>query len=128
MITQAKLLVAAIAALGFASMMCPLCGGGVPAAHAQQVVGIAQAPETATVKLHISDMTCGGCAATARLALKKLDGVLDATVIYKDSLGVVRYDPRKVTPAQIAEHLTRLTGYGARVIADTTKGARQPGQ
>jgi len=40
----------------------------------------------------------------------------------------VRYDPRKVTPAQIAEHLTRLTGYGARVIADTTKGARQPGQ
>jgi hypothetical protein len=33
----------------------------------------------------------------------------------------VRYDPRKVTPAQIASHLTRLTGYGARIIEESAR-------
>src|SRR5207247_4955618 len=69
----------------------------------------------ATVRLHISRMTCGSCPTTARLALKKLPGVYGATVTLDDSLGVVRYDPRQVTPDQIAAHLTRLTGFGATV-------------
>jgi len=38
-----------------------------------------------------------------------------------DSLGVVRYDPRQVNPAQIAAHLTRLTGFGATILPDTTR-------
>jgi len=81
-----------------------------------------QAPDTATVRLHISKMTCGSCPATARLALKRLTGVYSATVTLDDSLGVVRYDPHQVKPAQIAAHLTRLTGFGARVLSDTTSG------
>jgi len=81
-----------------------------------------QSPDTATVRLHISKMTCGSCPATARLALKRLTGVYSATVTLDDSLGVVRYDPRQVKPAQIAAHLTRLTGYGATVLPDTTSG------
>jgi mercuric ion binding protein len=81
-----------------------------------------QAPDTATVRLHISKMTCGSCPATARLALRRLTGVYSATVTLDDSLGVVRYDPRQVKPAQIAAHLTRLTGYGATVLPDTTSG------
>jgi copper chaperone CopZ len=80
-----------------------------------------EATDTATVKLHISGMTCGSCPVTARTALKRLPGVLDAKVTLDDSLGVVTYDPRKVTPAQIAAHLTRLTGYGARIIAGSPK-------
>jgi copper chaperone CopZ len=72
-------------------------------------------------------MTCGSCPATARLALKRLAGVYGATVTLEDSLGVVHYDPRQVTPAQIAAHLTKLTGFGASVLPDTTKapGASQ---
>lgn len=66
-------------------------------------------------------MTCGSCPITARTALKKLPGVLDAKVTLEDSLGVVRYDPQRVTPAQIATHLTRLTGYGARIIGEWAK-------
>jgi len=81
-----------------------------------------QSPDTATVRLHISKMTCGSCPATARLALKRLTGVYSATVTLDDSLGVVRYDPRQVKPAQIAAHLTRLTGYAATVLRDTTSG------
>lgn len=82
--------------------------------------------DTATVKLHISGMTCGGCATTARLALKKLDGVLEATVSIADSLGVVRYDPQKVDPPRIAEHLTGLTGYKVRIVADSAKNPGKP--
>ncbi|SRR5712692_8021589 len=82
----------------------------------------AQAPDTATVRLHISKMTCGTCPTTARLALRRLPGVYSATVTLDDSLGVVRYDPRQVKPAQLAVQLTRLTGYGATVLPDTTSG------
>ncbi|HET7470948.1 MAG TPA: heavy metal-associated domain-containing protein [Gemmatimonadales bacterium] len=84
-----------------------------------------EATDTATVKLHISGMTCGSCPVTARVALKRLPGVLDAKVTLDDSLGVVTYDPRKVTPVQIAAHLTRLTGYGARIITESPKAERQ---
>lgn len=84
----------------------------------------AQAPDTATVRLHISKMTCGTCPTTARLALSRLSGVYSSKVTLDDSLGVVRYDPHKVKPAQIAQHLTRMTGFVATVLADTT--TKQP--
>jgi copper chaperone CopZ len=69
-------------------------------------------------------MTCGSCPATARVALKRIPGVHAATVTLDDSLGVVRYDPRKVTAAKIAAQLTRVTGYGAKILPDTTKQTR----
>jgi len=113
----------AAAGLTGAALLCPLCGGGVQSIRAQSPRIIAQAPDTATVRLHISKMTCGSCPATARLALKRLAGVYSATVTLDDSLGVVRYDPRQVNPAQIAVHLTRLTGFGATILPDSTQTA-----
>src|SRR5438045_8695982 len=86
-----------------------------------------QAPDTATVRLHISKMTCGSCPATARLALKRLPGVYSAAVTLNDSLGVVRYDPRQVSPAHIAAHLTRLTGFGATVLPDSSHAPASTG-
>ena len=121
MILHLKLATAAVAALAGAGVLCPICGGGVPVATAQMIAVAQQPGDTATVKLHISGMTCGSCPVTARTALKKLPGVLDAKVTLDDSLGVVRYDPQKVTPAQIMAHLTRLTGYIARVIEEPAK-------
>ena len=114
-------LAAGISAAGF---LCPLCGGGIQAVGAQNLPVAAQAPDTATVRLHISRMTCGTCPTTARLALKRLPGVYHATVTLDDSLGVVRYDPRRVTPAQIAAHLTQLTGFGATILSDSSKASR----
>lgn len=110
-----KLAAAAVVALAGAGILCPICRDGVPAAAAQTVL-VATTADTATVMLHISGMTCGSCPTTARIALNRLPGVLTATVTLDDSLGVVQYDPRKVTPAQIADHLTQRTGYGARII------------
>ena len=121
-LVKAGLVVAA--GLTSAAILCPLCGGGIQVASLQNLDIAAQTPDTATVRLHISKMTCGSCPTTARLALKRLKGVYSATVTLDDSLGVVRYDPRQVNPAQIAAHLTKLTGFGATILPDT---ARAPG-
>ena len=119
------MVLAAFTALAGAGALCPLCDAGASLVGAQQVSVWHQATDTATVKLHISGMTCGSCPVTARTALKRLPGVLDAKVTLDDSLGVVTYDPRKVTPAQIAAHLRRLTGYGARIIVESPKAEHQ---
>ena len=110
---------------GFTGVALFLRGGRLAEASPPRAIGLAVA-DTAVVRLHISKMTCGSCTTTARVALKKLPGVYDAKVTLEDSLGVVRYDPHRVTPAQIAAHLTRLTGYGARVLPDTAKAPTKP--
>ena len=121
MLSSAKAGLVVAAGLTGAAFLCPLCGGGLQAARAQNPGITAQTPDTATVRLHISKMTCGSCPTTARLALKRLAGVYSSTVTLDDSLGVVRYDLRHVSPAQITAHLTRLTGFGATILPDTTK-------
>src|SRR5712691_11686727 len=107
--------------VGGAAVLCPLCIADLQTAGAQSVQVAVRSPDTATVRLHISKMTCGSCPTTARLALKRLKGVYSASVTLDDSLGVVRYDPRQVDPAQIAAHLTKLTGFGATILPDTSK-------
>ena len=116
------------AGLTGAAMLCPLCNTGSGAAAATPPIAVhLPVADTAQVRLHISGMTCGSCSATARLALKNLTGVYSATVTVDDSLGVVRYDPRRVTPAQIATHLNRLTGYVATVLPDATPTPHRAG-
>ena len=125
MITAMKSVLALAAGLAGAALPGSRCVRSVAAADGQ-VAAVTQAPDTATIRLHVSGMTCGTCPATARLALKKLPGVYDATVTLNDSLGVVRYDPGRVTPAQITTHLTKLTGFGATVLPDG-QAPRKPG-
>ena len=93
---------------------------------AQRAVASVQAADTATVRLHISGMTCGSCPVTARVVLQKIPGVYSAKVTLDDSLGVVRYDPRRVTSDSIAARLGRLTDYRATVLATTAKAPRPP--
>ena len=106
-----------VAAVG-ASVLCPLCEPNVAEARPTSV-GPTQATDTATVRLHISGMTCGTCPVTAQKALNKLAGVYSATVTLPDSLGVVKFDPAKLKPTEIAAHLTKMTGYGAKVLPDS---------
>jgi len=127
MLSSLKLTLLFAAGVGGAAVLCPLCGAGLQTAGAQPTQVALQAADTATVRLHISKMTCGSCPATARLALKRLKGVYSARVTLDDSLGVVKYDPRRVTPAEIAAHLTRLTGFGAAILSDSSKTHGSPG-
>ncbi len=114
------------AVLGTA-VLCPLCAPADAAVRVASAATLAQGADTATVRLHISGMTCGTCPVTARIALNKVTGVYSATVTLDDSLGVVRFDPRKVTPAQIATQLTKMTGYGTKALADSAKATRRGG-
>ena len=114
-------------ALGAAAVVCPLCETAISRMVAQSSPVPGQVADTATVRMHISDMTCGTCPVTARVALKKIAGVLDAKVTLDDSLGVVRYDPRRVKPAEIASRLTQMTGYPAHILADSKKSGGRVG-
>ena len=121
MLASLKVTLLFAAGVGGAAVLWPLCGAGLQAAGARPLHVAVQTPDTATVRLHISKMTCGSCPTTARLALKRLKGVYSASVTLDDSLGVVRYDPRQVNPPQIAAHLTKVTGFGATILPDTTR-------
>lgn len=127
MLSMKSFLVAA-AAFGSATIVCPLCETVVARAATESVALASQLPDTATVRMRISGMTCATCPITARVALKKLRGVYDARVTYSDSLAVVRYDPRRVTPAQMLAHLTELTGYKGRVLPDSVRPLRGTAQ
>lgn len=111
-------------ALCGAAAVCPLClVGRSPAAFAG-VTHSLQTPDTSTTRMHISGMTCATCPVTARKALTKVPGVYDAKVTLDDSLGVVRYNPRTVSPARIAEQLTKLTGYKTSLLPDSAAALR----
>lgn len=124
--TSFRLTVIAAAGIAGAAVVCPVCEHLVPSARAQSAAPALQAPDSATVRLHISGMTCAACPTTARLALRRLTGVYAATVTLDDSLGVVRYNPRQTGPQQIAAHLTRLTGYGAVILPESSGAERAP--
>lgn len=65
--------------------------------------------------LKVSGMTCGGCAAAVKSAAKKVDGVKDATVSYKEGRAEVSYDPAKTTPEAIARVISEKSGFKAEV-------------
>lgn len=120
-----KIAAGAVAVLFGTAKPCDGCGPQTVAAQSAISTGkVVQ--DTATVRLHISKMTCGSCPVTARIALERVSGVLTAKVTLADSLGVVRYDPSKVTPTTIAIELTRRTGYPARIIPDSTVKSKKP--
>jgi copper chaperone CopZ len=125
MISSAKNALAAGSLVLGAGIVCPLCLPNAEGSAGERQTASAQVTDTATVRLHISGMTCETCPTTARIALQKLTGVYSAKVTLDDSLGVVRYDPRRVTPGQIVKHLAQLTDYAAKVLPEE-KAAKKP--
>ena len=120
-----KIAAAAVAVLFGTAKLCDIWGPGRGAVQ-PAVSPVKLVQDTATVRLHISGMTCGSCPVTARIALEKVSGVLTAKVTLDDSLGVVGYDPSRVGPITIATELTRRTGYAARVIPDSAVKSQRP--
>jgi copper chaperone CopZ len=74
------------------------------------------AADTQRVALHVEGMTCGGCAISTRVVLKRLDGVRTAEVSYEDRRALVTYDRSRVTPQQMIAALKEKLGYTARVV------------
>jgi Cu+-exporting ATPase len=66
---------------------------------------------TAQAELAITGMTCANCVATVEKGLKKLDGVLDASVNLATEKAVVTYVPGEVTYRDLVRQVERI-GYG----------------
>lgn len=116
MSNASNVVLAAVAALLGAGAL----GAAVPVVPLADSFSTAVA-DTARVKLAIQGMTCGSCATTARLALKRVEGVLDATVWYDSASAVVLYDPARTSPEQFIARLERMTGYKAAVVDERAK-------
>jgi copper chaperone len=69
---------------------------------------------TRSVTLNVQGWSCGSCAAATRIAVKKLDGVMDVKTDADKGEAVVIYDDAKVTPERMIEAIGRI-GYKAKV-------------
>src|SRR5262245_61050146 len=69
---------------------------------------------TKTVSLDVKGWTCGSCAVSTRIALKKLEGVEAVKTDHDRGGVVVTYDDTKVTPERLIERIEKL-GYSATV-------------
>lgn len=119
-------LLLAVAGLGGLLSSAAIC---VPCAPFNQegTVAPANGADTVTVKLAIKGMTCGGCAAAARMALLRAGGVYKAEVSLETASAVVQYDPQKTSPDALIAHLKKATGFEARVVSDPGPAATPKG-
>ncbi|XP_064458181.1 copper-transporting ATPase 2-like isoform X2 [Ornithodoros turicata] len=67
--------------------------------------------------LHVRGMTCASCVSAVEKNLLKVNGVAQALIALLAEKAEVKYNPRLVTPQQLADATTDL-GYTATVIED----------
>jgi Cu+-exporting ATPase len=70
-------------------------------------------------------MTCASCSAAVERALKKLDGVSEASVNLATNRAAFSYDPAKVKLAQIREAITKASYTPLDLAAEDTRDAEQ---
>ena len=63
--------------------------------------------QTASLTLDVEGMKCAGCVAAVERQLGQLTGVTDSCVNLVTAVAVVRYEPGKIAPQAIAEHLSQ---------------------
>src|SRR5262245_51767967 len=67
------------------------------------------------IQLPVTGMTCASCVGRVEKAIKKVPGVLDASVNLSTEQAAVSYDPAQVAPGQLLSAVERA-GYG--VVTD----------
>ncbi|GIW26244.1 heavy metal translocating P-type ATPase [Meiothermus sp.] len=101
-----------------------------PAALVEQVREAGYTPVVAEVAFGVTGMTCAACAARVERALKKLDGVLEASVNLATERATVKFLPASTGLAQL-KRAVRDAGYGVIEAAsdknrtDAEREARQ---
>lgn len=96
------------AALAVALAAYPLLGDG------KALAGSTEAVAKATLQLKVTGMDCADCTTTIAKRLRKVPGVVSATVDFDSGLAVVRYDGREgMLDAAFAA--VRASGYSAQV-------------
>ena len=67
-----------------------------------------------TAVLDVQNMTCSVCPITVKKALSKIEGVVEAKVIWEPKEAVVTYDDTKTTPAALTK-ATENAGYPSTI-------------
>ncbi len=68
--------------------------------------------EKEKIELNISGMHCAGCAAGIEGTLRGIDGIVNVSVNFATSKGIVEYNPEKVSKEDIINKIKEL-GYDA---------------
>ncbi|RME01458.1 MAG: copper chaperone [Calditrichaeota bacterium] len=92
------------------------CSGADSSKADSQVAAKAQVASntpTKVVSLDVSGMTCTGCEASVKMALRKIDGVKDVKASYKEGAATVTINPEKVKEEQLIQALDNI-GYPAK--------------
>lgn len=79
----------------------------------------------ATAEFSIKGMTCAGCENQVKTALMNHEGVNDvAEVSHVSEHAVVKYDPAKVNPTELASTITKL-GYKSEYMQASTEMVKE---
>ncbi len=78
--------------------------------------GLAEEQTSKKIELGVEGMTCAACSAAVERAIRKLDGVQNASVNLMTNQAAVEYDPSKVKLSEIKAAVTKA-GYTPRDIA-----------
>ena len=70
------------------------------------------ATPTAVVELNVQGMTCTGCEASIKMAVKKLDGVKKVEASFAEGSATVTVNPEKAQAQKIIEAINKI-GYSA---------------
>lgn len=79
---------------------------------------VAQTADLKTATFSVDGMTCGGCEAGVKMAVKKLDGVHEVEASYENGRASVKFEPDKVNSEQIKLAIEEL-GYKARLETES---------
>ena len=88
------------------------CGSSTAPALSEAAVAI----DTNTVDFDVQGMTCASCEVSIKLALKKVEGVVDVSADAEGGTARVTFDPSRTDGPTLAAAITRL-GYPAAVHA-----------
>ena len=69
---------------------------------------VALAAENKTATLDVKGMTCASCPLTVKQVLKMQPGVSEAGVDFKTHTAVVKFDPDKIQPQQLANAVSAI--------------------
>ena len=96
--------------------------GGVSGVASPGPTGPRSQPSQATtgerlVRLQVDNMYCASCPYIVRQALERTPGVTKASVMFREKLAVVRYDPGKTDVAALVSATTRI-GFPSRLATN----------
>lgn len=71
--------------------------------------------EEQTVTMNVEKMSCATCPLTVRMAMEKVDGVIEVEVDYETKTATVTFDDTTTTVAEVAQASTDV-GYPASPV------------